>query len=457
MKKNKYLYIVCILLSVSSFAQNSSWTSGFKSNGNFVIESEDGKYSFSPGGRFTFDGAYLDEDITPLASGTMIKEARINTSLKINKINIFFEIDFAKNKVTAKDIWARYSFTDHSFIKAGYYTEPFSPNYLITTEKVMFIVRPATASAFAPPRSLGISYRHYDRWFWFEGGVFGDDINQTYQGKDGFAVTGRFVYIPIELPSSHLHFGFSASYRTGDSRGLDEDGSGYYNRKLNYTAGLQTSIHTEKFITSYIGPSGSNNYGQETLASLKKGGAKDQLQLDFEILDIYKNFYWQVEYIHTKVSRVMNKEKILHLERDGGVFPETWSDIAYKYGEPRDLNFNGFYAQASYMFFGGDFKYSKYSATVIRQTKRALILSARYNYTSLNDIEGNYINGEFYDENGLNLSEAGGKTEAISVALNYVFNANVRFIVEYTNQKFDLYDEPNENINMYQARLQVVF
>lgn len=457
MKNNKYVYIVCFLLSVSSFAQNSEWTSGFKSNGNFVMSSDDGKYSFSPGGRFTLDGAYLDPDITPLASGTTIKEARLNTAFKINKINVFFEIDFARSKVTMKDIFARYNFTDHSFIKAGYYTEPFSANYLATTEKINFIGRPSMATAFVPGRSLGISYRQYGRWFWFEGGVFGDDINQTYQGKDGYAVTARFVYIPIELTNSHLHFGFSGSYRTGDSRGLDEDGSGYYNRKLNYTAGLQTSIDTQKFLTAYIGPTGSNNYDQSTLASLKNGGAKDQIQFDFEILDVYKNFYWQVEYVYTRVNRVMNKEKILYLERDGGVYPETWSDIAYKYGEPRSLSFRGYYAQASYMFFGGNFRYSKYSSTLIRQSKRALILSARYSFMTLNDIEGEYINGKFYDENGLNLSEAGGKTSAISVSLNYVFNANVRFIAEYTNQAINNYAIPDENVNMFQGRLQVVF
>lgn len=457
MKNNIYIYLFSILITSGAFAQNSSWTTGFKANGNFVMESDDGKYSFSPGGRFTFDGAYLDEDITPLGSGTTIKEARLNTALKINKINVFFEIDFAKSKVTIKDIFARYNFTDHSFLKMGYYTEPFSSNYLETTEKVPFIGRPATVSAMAPPRSLGVSYRHYDRWFWFEGGIFGDDINQTYQGKDGFGLSARFLFIPIELTNSHLHVGVSAAYRKADSRGLDEDGSGYYNRKLNYTVGLQTSIHTEKFMTAYIGPSGSNNYGQETLAALKNGGAKDQVQFDIEILDVYKNFYWKAEYIHTKVNRVMNKDKILHLERDGGVFPETWSDIAYKYGEPRSLNFHGYFVQASYLIFGENFRYSKYSGTLIRLRKRSLQLSARYNYTSLNDIEGNYINGKFYDNNGLNLSEAGGKTEAISVSLNFVFNANVRFIAEYTNQKFDLYDAPNENINMYQARLQVVF
>ncbi len=457
MKNNTYIYIFSILISVTTFAQNSGWTSEFKPNGNFVISSDDGDYYFSPGGRFTLDGAYLMEDITPLASGTMIKEARLNTALKIKKINIFFEIDFAKNKVTMKDIWARYNLTDHSFIKVGNFVEPFSPNYLTTTEKVFFVGRPSVASAFAPPRSLGVSYRHYDRWFWFEGGIFGDDINQKYQGKDGWSVTGRFVYIPIELTNSHLHFGLSASYRKADSRGLDEDGSGYYNRKLNFTAGLQTSIETEKFLTAYIGPIGSNNYDQTTLSSLKNGGAKDQVQLDFEILDIYKNFFWQFEYIRTRVSRVMNKEKILTLERDGGVFPEVWSDIAYKYGEPRDLNFYGYYVQASYMFFGGNFRYSKYSATVIRQTKRALILSGRYSFTSLNDTEGNYINGKFYDENGLNLSEIGGETSAISASLIYVFNANIRFVAEYTNQTINNYATPDENINMFQGRLQVVF
>ena len=310
--KNNYRYIIIILISffaTGTFAQDDEWFVGEQkvsdagsldgwnfsraSSGRFSMKSNDGKYRVSTGGRFTLDGAYLQKDITPLSSGTKIKEARLNTSLKMDKVNLFFEVDFAGSKVTYKDITARYNFSSYNFIKIGYFTEPFSPNYLTTTEKVSFIGRPSTISAFAPPRSLGISYRHYNRYFWAEAGVFGDDINQTYQGEDGYGVSGRFVGIPIELEKSHLHVGISAAYRTGDSRGFDEDGSSYYNRKLNYTVGLQTSIHAEKFLTAYIGPSGSNNYGQETLSSLKNGGAKDQFQLDFEVMDIYRNFRWQ--------------------------------------------------------------------------------------------------------------------------------------------------------------------
>ena len=479
--KNNYRYIIIILISffaTTTFAQDDEWFAGEQkvsgagslegwnftraSSGRFSMKSNDGKYRVSTGGRFTLDGAYLQKDITPLSSGTKIKEARLNTSLKMDKVSLFFEVDFAGSKVTYKDITARYNFSDHNFIKIGYFTEPFSPNYLTTTEKVSFIGRPSTISAFAPPRSLGISYRHYNKYWWFETGVFGDDINQTYQGEDGYGVSGRFVGIPIELEKSHLHFGASVAYRIADSRGFDEDGSTYYNRKLNYTAGLQTSIHTQKFLTAYIGPSGSNNYGQETLASLKNGGAKDQFQLDFEIMDIYRNFRWQAEYIYTKVNRVMNQDKILSLEREangGGLFPEKWEDISSKYVDPRPLVFHGYLIQAHYLIFGGDYKYQRNTATVRRVTKRALELSARYNYTSLNDIDSDatYYDGKFYDKNGVNGSYAGGTTSAISVSLNYIFNANFRFILEYTNQKFNNYQAEDENINMFQGRFQIFF
>ena len=480
MKRN-YTYIIITLFSfmaTSTYAQDEEWFGGETkvsdvsdlngwyvskaSSGRFSIKSNDGKYRISSGGRFTLDGGYLQKDITPLSSGTTIKEARINTSLMIDKVNVFFEVDFAGSKVTYKDITARYNFSSHNFIKIGYFTEPFSPNYLTTTEKVSFIGRPSTISAFAPPRSLGISYRHYNRYFWAETGIFGDDVNQTYQGEDGYGVSGRFVGIPIELEKAHLHFGVSLAYRTGDSRGFDEDGSSYYNRKLNYTIGLQSSIHKEKFLTAYIGPSGSNNYGQETLASLKNGGAKDQFQLDLEVMDIYRNFRWQAEYIYTKVNRVMNKEKILSLEREangGGLYPDKWEDISYKYGDMRPLVFQGFLVQAHYLIFGGDYKYQRNTATVRRVTKRALEISARYNYTSLNDIDSDatYYNGKFYDDSGVNNSHAGGTTSAISVSLNYIFNANFRFIVEYTNQNFDNYEAPDENINMFQGRFQIFF
>jgi phosphate-selective porin OprO/OprP len=458
MKNIKYiLLIILISFATSSFAQENGWTTKHQSNGNFSISSDDGKYKFTPGGRFTLDAAYLQQDITPLSSGSRIKEARLNTALKIDKINIFFEMDFERSKVTLKDITARYNFNDHSFLKIGHYTEPFSPNYLRTTEKVSFIGRPATATAFAPPRSLGISYRHYQKHFWFEAGVFGDNINQEYKGEDGFALTGRLVGIPIAIPNSHLHLGVSASYRVADNRGFDEDGSSYYNRKLNFTAGLQNYIHDEKFLTAYIGPSGTDSYGQSDLEDLQNGGAKNQIQLDFEIMDIYRNFYWQAEFIHTRVNRVINKEKILMLERDGDLYPETWDDISYKYGDMRPLNFYGYYAQASYLLFGGNYKYSRSTATLGRLKKQALELSLRYNYTCLNDIEGDYINGKFYTDEGISNSIAGGITSAFSASLNYVFNANLRFIAEYTNQTIDNYAKPDENINIFQGRVQVVF
>jgi phosphate-selective porin OprO/OprP len=275
-------------------------------------------------------------------------------------------------------------------------------------------------------------------------------------------VSTRIVGIPIEVEKSHLHFGVSLAYRTADSRGFDEDGSTYYNRKLNYTAGLQTYLNSEKFLTAYIGPSGSDKYDQKDLASLKNGGAKDQFQFGFEVMDIYRNFRWQAEYVHTKVNRVINKNKILALEREengGGLYPEKWEDISYKYGNMRSLNFYGYIVQAHYLIFGGDYKYQRNTATVRRITKEALELSARYNYTSLNDIDdgATYYNGKFYDKDGVNNSHAGGITSAITVSLNYIFNANVRFIVEYTNQTIDNYEAPNEYINIYQGRFQIFF
>ncbi len=458
-KMKKYLHNILILfvfLPLLSLAQDD-WTIAHSSQGNFTITSDDGKYKFRPGGRFTFDAAFLQEDITPLSSGSRIKEARLHSAFRIDKIDIFFEVDFERSQINLKDIFAFYNFTDHSFIKIGHYTEPFSPNYLRTTEKVTFIGRPSTATAFAPPRNLGITYRHYQKYFWFEGGIFGDNVNQQYKGNDGYALTGRLVGIPIDIPNSHLHFGVSASYRTSDNRGFDEDGSSYYNRKLNFTAGIQNYIDDQKFLTAYIGPSGTDSYGQTDLEDLQNGGAKNQVQLDFEVMDIYRNFYWQIEYIHTRVNKVLHKEKILDFERDGNPYPENWDDISYKYGEARPLNFYGYYIQAGYLIFGGNYKYHRRTATLSRLTKRALEFAIRYNYTSLNDIEGEYINGKFYTDQGINQSVAGGITWSYSAALNFVLNANMRFVLEYTKQKIDNYIEDDEDINIFQARVQAVF
>jgi len=454
----KFILIIFLnYFSINLWAQENNWEISHASNGNFNISSEDEKYKFTFGGRFTFDAANLYEDITPLSSGTMVKEVRLNAAYKIEQMNIYVEVDFAKNVVTLKDITLRYNFSDHNFLKIGHFVEPFSANYLTTTEKTAFIGRPATATALAPGRSLGISYRHYQKYFWFEAGIFGDDMSQKYQGKDGFGITGRLALIPIDIPNAHLHLAVSGSYRTGDSRGLDEDGSGKYNRKLNFTAGLQTSLDSQNFLAAYIGPSGTDSYGQTDLEDLENGGAKDQVQFGAEILDVYRKFYWQAEFITTTVHRILNKEKILYLERDGTLYPETWDDISYKYGDARPLNFYGYYIQASYLLFGDNFKYSRYSSTLKRLTKRSLQISARYNYTTLDDIEGEYINGKFYTDEGVNMSVAGGTTSAISASLNYIHNENLRFLVEYTSQKIERFLQPDENIGILQARLQILF
>ena len=94
---------------------------------------------------------------------------------------------------------------------------------------------------------------------------------------------------------------------------------------------------------------------------------------------------------------------------------------------------------------------------ITRLKKQSLQISARYNFTSLNDIEGEYINGKFYTEHGRNMSFAGGETTSYSASLNYVHNANVRFLIEYTNQEIDNFIEPDEKINYVQARLQILF
>ena len=81
--KKLTLYTLLAFLSFHSYAQDNEWSINHTSSGNFNISSKDGNYRFTPGGRFTFDGAFFDEDITALATGTTIKEARLSSSFKI--------------------------------------------------------------------------------------------------------------------------------------------------------------------------------------------------------------------------------------------------------------------------------------------------------------------------------------------------------------------------------------
>lgn len=411
-------------------------------NGSIRFESETGDVKLRVGTRFAFDGAYYFDDKTDLSSGTRIGEARIRLNGTFYKnIEAKFDIDFAGGNVSYKDIYLRYHMKNSSFFTIGHFAEPFSALGATSAGDVRFIGRPVTVQAFSPGRHMGIAYRYYGKPFWFETGLFGDDVYAVKTGDDSYGITGRFVYRPVISDGLNLQVGASATYRTAGASGVHEGDDDYF-REIVYSSKMESSIDGTKFLNASV------------------ENATDQIKYGFEFVGTYKQFSLMTEFIGAHVNRDMDYQKMFE-EQQGGEY--SWTDIDQMkdwMGDLRSLNFYGYYVQFGWLIKGGDYKYNYTDAIINKPGAGALELIARYNYTNLNDVDGQYFNGKFYEDIATgqpNNSISGGVVNTYGLGLNYYWNANVRVLVSYNMMNLKSYDYLDKNIGVAQARLQIGF
>jgi phosphate-selective porin OprO/OprP len=123
--------------------------------------------------------------------------------------------------------------------------------------------------------------------------------------------------------------------------------------------------------------------------------------LDFELAAHYKGLMIQSEYKMVNVNRTNNLSTV---------------------------NINGFYAQAGFLLFGGNYNYNKVEGEFTRLTRGKeygdLEIAFRYDFVDAND-----FGAQVY----------GGSAEGYTMGLNYHFNPNVKFMVNYVYTNNDRY------------------
>jgi len=124
--------------------------------------------------------------------------------------------------------------------------------------------------------------------------------------------------------------------------------------------------------------------------------------LNLELAGAYKNFMFQGEY------------KKFNLQR-------TNPDL-------ESIDSDGFYIQAAYLLFGGHYNYNKAEGEFTRLTRGKkygdLEVALRYDYVNANDFDAKVY---------------GGSAEGYAVGLNYYFNPNVKFMLNYVYNNHDRY------------------
>ncbi|MDQ1769491.1 hypothetical protein GQR60_01505 [Labilibaculum sp. A4] len=403
--KKHYLLIFCLLLVAGSlFSQDVNDLKLRVEKGSIQMATDDGQFKFGIGGRIFMDAAAYFDDKTDLGSGSEIRDARLlfkatvwkNWDAKIN-------IGFDGGNASLKDVFLQYNINTNSFFRAGHFLEPFGIEQTESSKTIKFMNFSSTVEAFRPGRNLGVSYDRWGKNYYWALGLFGSDTDNWSEGDEGFGLTSRFVFAPINEDGTIFHIGISGSYRSTDE---DEYLGRGYNKTVKYKSRGATHIERRSFIDAEI------------------EHAKDQFKYGIELITSGGPVVLQAEYIKTKVNIDM---------------PESWGN----YNFIEEYKANGYYAQLGWLIKGGNYKYKMKSARLANPKPGSIELLARYNKTNLNDSDSNIMGGEQKD---------------ISLGCTWYVNHNVLMKLNFTNVDLDenaLNGE--ENFNMIQTRLQFSF
>ncbi|MGZ2368645.1 OprO/OprP family phosphate-selective porin [Ancylomarina sp. YFZ004] len=397
--KRYYLFVVfSFFLAASLYAQDTNKLKVNVKKGSVAIASEDGNFKFGFGGRVYMDAAGYFDDKTDLGSGSEVRDIRLLMKATLwKKWDAKINIGFADGGVSLKDVFLVYKTNKNSFVRAGHFLEPFGIEQTESSKTTKFMHAASTVEAFRPGRNLGVSYATWGKQYFWEAGLFGSDTNNKTAGDEGYGLTSRLAFAPVQTDEGLFHIGLSATYRTADAAGFDDNG--IENAKsIRYRSRAATHIERRRFIDA------------------KVGSAENQVKLGFEMIAASGPISLQGEYIDASVSRKSGNE---------------------------DYHSKGWYAQFGWLIKGGDYKYKMKSARLAKPGPGSVELLARYNETDLNDTDALIM---------------GGMQKDISLGCTWYVNHNILMKFNFTNVDLDEYSlNGEENFNMIQTRLQFSF
>ena len=369
-------------------------------DGFMTFESTDQKFKLWFDNRVYFNMAYFptEDVLNPIGNGVNIRRARFAIKARVWKHwGGEIDVDFAGAVMEMKDMYIQYYLMDGDrdwgHIKVGHFKEGFSMETTTTSRYVSFIER-SLMSKFSPSRHLGISYTQWGKKWLFIGGVHfqkqGEfeevEFSQSYNKKagidEGYSLTARGVFTPINDEEKVLHIGGAYSYRTPVTSAEVYKGIRYSTRSLS-------SINRKK----YLDTDDVTNVDVTTLYNVELAGA-------------YKNFIFQAEYTGSTI-------KGTSLNNEEGI---------------DEASYDGAYAQVGWLIFGGKYNYNMKEGEFTQVSRGKdwgdLELLFRFDYLNLNDFDAKIY---------------GGAANAYTLGLNFHVNSNVKLMLNYSYLNHDRY------------------
>jgi phosphate-selective porin OprO/OprP len=318
---------------------------------------------------------------------------------------------------------------DHGWqFKLGNFKEDFSMEYTTSSRFITFMERPMCVTAFNFTRRLGFQaqWQKLD-WLRISAGVTGQEIagwmyrhnieesmKREIKGH-GPNFTGKIVFMPWGgLPNQGLHLGYNVQTRSGRrlSEDVNLDGAdsrAWYATRIDSRNATAVN-RTKYFDTDWI-----------------RGIKYDFIQ-GFELAGYMDGFRIGSEFITFKA--IMDpKHDIFKTIPDA---PKTYSDNpdAFRNLYAETKNFWGYYVQATYLLFGGKYRYdvnqSEFTQPSRGRSWGDIELKVRYDFLDLNNKHKDY-----WVHNIAGTGQAGGEGYNWSFGAVWWANNNVRLMLNY--------------------------
>ena len=439
----KYILIpVLAIFALSASAQD------FDNDPTLNLENKEKEVKFTVGARFMADGALYHSDFTPLQSGGSITDARIRTSMTYKNWYFYADFGFGGGKFSQKNIFAQWSDGTNS-IKVGYYNDPAGSMARITSlGSYHFISRPGSSNALGEGRELGVSYKYNTERFQAYQGVFTENAyNKLESGFNGLTIAGRYIVRPVVDDNQTLHIGANVRYA--------HIGGGVTTNNV-----LKKTLHLGQSLETYVDE-------DEQFVSCDLPWINNVFDAGAELLYHNEKFFLRGEYMYKHTTKKRDSNTLWEASNNN---IDTWGSYDWWLAANpiRSDNFHGGYLEAGILIFGNPYRYNSHEGVLGGLSGKALELVARYNYTSLNDInDGEYfaVGRNQYYPGGLmedwpyaSSSVGGGKINSFTIGLNYSFNKYVQLMFDYSFHRLQKDFLPyDKNFHVGQARVQFTF
>ena len=325
------------------------------------------------GGRIQVDATAYNSDIAGHSDGTEIRRARLFAQGNLGKAwGYKLQYDFADDIVIdgLRDAYLDFKGFESFKIRVGHTKESFSLQNMTSSKYVLFTER-ALPIVFSRGRNLGLQVRHNDKNWSAAVGVYGRGVNGAQLDNDeGFGVSSRVTYAPINKKNRVLHLGATAAYRSTGSSDV-----------LRFRIRPESHLTNTRLVdTGFFDADTYNRFVGETAF-------------------ISGPFHIQGEYYHTSVDR----------------------DISAN----ADLDFSGFYVEGGWFLTGESMNYKPSKGIFSRVTPKGIVgkggigawqVALRYSSLDLTDED-----------------ITGGEEDNFTFGLNWYATPNIRFAANYVN------------------------